>query len=500
MAIDPSIPLQANRNQINPLASVGQVAQLSGNLLQQRALGQQIQANVAASRAFKEATNPQTGQVDYNRLTSLLAGSPAAYNLPQIQGQLTEQQLRRQQLDTSQYELAHQRLQQLGGSLASLATKPDLSADDVVGEARSLVQSGVLDPQQTAAYLSGMPSDPNALRGWLKQHALSVMDAKDAVAASMPTVQAIGAGNRTELINTNPNSQVPYGDIGTIQNGLSPDAASQPVTIFDPTTGAPKVTTRAQLVGAVQGSLPSVGGSGYTGRYPGAVTGGPHGALPGLQAGPSLGQAAGAEVAAKGGADRFNALQSSAGDARNSIQGYDRALQIVDQTRTGPGSSSIADLGGVLTTLGVPIGKSDAENYQSLNKYLANAAGKAAEQAGFSGSDARVSAFFSGQPNAQHMNADSLKEAIQYVKAQQLGVLAKSSAEQQFIQANNNDYTKIPQFETQWNKAYDPEAMYFMSLDPGQQASYVQKLSPADRKALTTHIQQMDQIGAFGSL
>ncbi|MCO4066518.1 hypothetical protein FA101_22380 [Pseudomonas aeruginosa] len=92
MAIDPSIPLQASAGGAqNPLSMLSAAMQLRGANLNQSALNQQIQANQAASAAYQQATDPTTGQIDYNKLTALLANSPAAYNLPQIQAQIAQQ-------------------------------------------------------------------------------------------------------------------------------------------------------------------------------------------------------------------------------------------------------------------------------------------------------------------------------------------------------------------------------------------------------------------------
>ncbi|NRC10864.1 hypothetical protein [Pseudomonas aeruginosa] len=150
-----------------------------------------------------------------------------------------------------------------------------------------------------------------------------------------------------------------------------------------------------------------------------------------------------------------------------------------------------------LESLGLPSDKDANANWQSLNKYLQNAGASAAAQAGYGGTDAGRAVFGEGQPSAKSMNPEALREAIQYVKAQNLGVLAKQGAAQRFIDQNGGDYTKYSQFETRWNKTYNPDAMFYMSLPPEQQTGYIKGLSADKRKKLAESIQKMDMLGAF---
>ncbi|MFF6564649.1 hypothetical protein ACET4V_05735 [Pseudomonas aeruginosa] len=128
MAIDPSIPLQASAGGAqNPLAMLSAAMQLRGANLNQSALSQQIQANQAASAAYQQATDPTTGQIDYNKLTALLANSPAAYNLPQIQAQIAQQKNAQLESQSKQFELARKQVNWLKGGLGSLLNNPGLA-------------------------------------------------------------------------------------------------------------------------------------------------------------------------------------------------------------------------------------------------------------------------------------------------------------------------------------------------------------------------------------
>lgn len=230
------------------------------------------------------------------------------------------------------------------------------------------------------------------------------------------------------------------------------------------------------------------------------ATGGQMGANPGQgsQSGPLLAAPpiGGADVATQA-AQRYSGLVQAAGSVPNAINGYDRALGALANTTSGKGANQIFDVTGVMNTLGIPLGKDEATNYQTLQKYLANAASQAAAASGYTGSDARFEAFTHGQPNAQTMNPTALSEAIKYVKAQQLGVLAKNNAANSFLQQNGNNYSVLPQFETHWSNTYSPDVMYLRSLPPAEQQTWFKAQPQQQQQQIMRSYQGMAGLGAF---
>ncbi|MNN28161.1 hypothetical protein D3C81_1417200 [compost metagenome] len=202
---------------------------------------------------------------------------------------------------------------------------------------------------------------------------------------------------------------------------------------------------------------------------------------------------------AKGGAERFNALQTEAANVRNAVAGYDGALKALDALGTsGPGLDNAMMINGALEAFGLPVNADANANWQTLNKYLSNAGATAAAAAGYGGSDAGRALFGEGQPSAKKMTPQALREAILYVRAQQLGVLAKQGAATAWAEQNGNDYGKYSQFETKWNKAYNPDAMYMESLsDPAAQSRFYNSLSKEKRAALEKSYDAMAGLGAF---
>lgn len=493
MAIDPSIPLQAGAGQTsNPLAMLTGAMALKGQTLQQNALDQQIRANQAASLAYQQATNPQTGQVDYNRLTSLLANSDAAYNLPQIQASIAQQRNAQLENQQKQWDLAQKQVNWLKGGLGSLLNNPNATAQDVISFASTGIKQGFLTPEQAVEEMKSMPQDPAQLQGWIRNLYTQSLDSDAQLNAIRPQTQIVNTGGGQQILNVDPLTGRPT-VAGNLQNTLSPESAAEMVQVTG-ADGTPYLVPKGQLLG--QGAS-AMGGNG---RYPGTPGFNPDaGGVPGgVQSGPRPGQLAGAETASRGAAERFNTLMSDTEGTRNTIAGYDNALSALDNLGTsGPGIGSAMTVKAGLEAFGLTPAGDDTKDWQALHKYLENAANEGARSAGYNGSDAGRAMFRGGQPNADTMNPGALKEAIQYVRAQAAGKLAKQQAAQQFADSNGGDFTKYSQFETAWNKAYNPDAMYLSSLSDEDAAKYLKSLPANKLKSIEKSYDQMSALGAF---
>lgn len=485
MPINPSIPLGIRPPQVNALQSFGQFANLGRNLLEQRALGQQIQSNVAASNALRSAIDPTTGQIDYNKFTTDLANSGVGYNLPQIQSQILQQQLTKQQLTNQQWDLLNKQNDAIRQTVGGLLARPSFGPQDVIKSVASLVSNGMLSPQAAANALSTMPTDPTQIRSWVMSHAAAADRGAQLLTAVKPTIEQVNSGGFTTLVPMAPLTGQPVGTPTVIRNTMTPGEASQTVQVFDPATGTTRLISRAQFAAgnAAGGGTPVSGASPTTSAS----------SAPGFQASPALGQ----EDIAKAAAKRYNDLSQASQQAPIAINGYDRALDVLQNTTSGPGASTGMLITGALNSFGLPVAKNTTENFQTLKKYLANAASQAASASGYSGSDARFDAFQAGQPNPEHMNPEALGDAIRYVRALQQGVVAKFGAEQSYLNAHGGNTSALPQFEEKWSKAFDPDVMELRSLSPSQQVSYIGALSDAKRAKLTSAYKQMHELGAF---
>lgn len=447
---------------------------LKGAMLQQRALDQQFGANQAASQAAQAAIDPATGQIDQAKFAQALSGTPYAYNIPEYLSKF--QQLQNTQLDTQskRFDIAQKQLgfwnSQLGGMMAQGA---NITPQTVMKSLANGVQLGMITPEQAQHYATQVPAGGQELQDWVKNHWISLQGAKEQAAILMPNVQAIDTGGGVNIVPIDPLSGQVKGGITSMVKSLDPATAAQRINVFDPTTGQQGTMPLGATVGGGQGA----GGNG--------------GFLP---TSPTMGQQKIADAAA----ERFNSLTDAANNAPTAINGYDRALEALSAANTsGRAADAKLFIPTILQSLGLQSEGGMAENYQTLKKYLANAGAQAASAAGYSGSDARLASFTSGQPDPEKMNPAALADAINYVKALQSGVLAKSNAAQAYLDANGGNTAKLPTFERKWANAFNPDVMELRNMAPEQQQAYVASLKPEARKKLMDSYRKMAEVGAW---
>jgi hypothetical protein len=494
MPIDSSIALNANApkptNPLQTALSVAQYRQLNAAGLAQQ---QQLDANKATSSAYQQATDPTTGAVDNNKLVGILSQDPAAaYNLPQVIQGINTQKQQQQTLQTGQLDQSIKAQTGLRQGLGSLLTKPDLSPQDVQGFATTQLQAGAITPQVYQAELQSMPQDPQQLRQWVSQHYMSALSGETQLHAMLPQYAQINTGPATVAVNQNP--MAAGGGVGTVgytvQNGLSPSDAASPVTVN--ANGQPTMITKAQFAGA-QGQPPLPQGT------PGAAPAAPAtpGQLPGggFSAAPPLG----ADKIAGDAATRYGNLQQAASQAKPLMQTYDLAADNLKSTIAGKGSSAALNVPALLNTFGIQAGSDEVKNNQLLVNYLNSAADQAASSLGLSGSDSRLAAAKAGQPDPHNMNAPALLESIQHVKGLQQALLDRQQATTNFLSANGNNTSALPQFETKWNQSFNPDVSYIRSLgDPAEQQAAMQKLKASGKLGQwTKDYQAMKALGAF---
>jgi hypothetical protein len=128
MAIDPNIALGVRGIEVaNPLAQYSQIAQIQNaqnqNQLAQFQLGSAQRAeksqNLLAD-AYSQATDPETGKIDYNKLTGLVAAGGGGAQIPGIQKSRLEFETAQTTQQKAQSDLLDAKLKQSRGFLDTL--------------------------------------------------------------------------------------------------------------------------------------------------------------------------------------------------------------------------------------------------------------------------------------------------------------------------------------------------------------------------------------------
>jgi hypothetical protein len=464
MPLDPSIPLQGQMPQNNFL----QPLQQASTIMQLRGQQMQIGANQALANAYQQSVNPD-GSVDFGKLQTIAAQNGAGAFLPEFMGKIAAQRNQQQQYDTSVLDMNIKKLQQIRGALGSLMNDPDMGKNDmssqIISNMSELVRNGVLPMDRALQEIQNVPSDPKQQAMYIKQHFLNSLSGEAKMQALLPKVQTVDTGGQVNVLNTNPMSGE-TNVTGVIGKTLTPGEASSNVTYTDPTTGRQyTITKKQQLEGVGQGGV-----NGYTGR-PGSA-GQPSGLLTGL--GPSE------QSALTGMGSTSNAaaqtLHNAASDAPMRINLLNQARDVLQGiAATGPSTDQWNHIKSWLNNFGPSFLGSDPRqiaNYDEFKKILTNYASSVSGSLG-TGTDARLNAAVTG-----NANPNISKLANEDILAKTIAAEKMRAAQDYAFQQSGLTTDKFNKWQSQWNKAVDPNLFVFNSMSPAQRQVFVKRMNP----------------------
>lgn len=514
MPLDTNIPLQAQAPQFNPLQMALQAAQFRAYNANGMAAQQQLTANQATSRAYQQSVDPTTGQLDTNKLSSALAADPdAAYNYASVMKGVQDMKQSQQTYDRGQIGLNNDQIDNAKKAYTYTAQRfgtldpndPQFSAK-LLGVAADTVKYGHVDPQVVISSLSNVPQDPAGRAAWLQRSIASAKDAAGQLDSIAPKPTQVDNGATKQYVDTNPISNP--GIVGTtIQNQLSPESATSPVSVMGP-NNTPGVVPRGEMWnGGVSGAgTPQI-------NIPPLPTGSnPQGAG---QAAPMPGQAAPAQSAPAGPAhfvatgtpmgvadsnqgnvstvnNHWTALNNDTNNAQTNIGIAQNIKAYADQALTGKQGDKLAAANGILSIFGQG-GQTDLQTATDLlQKNMARLSLTSRQGAG--GTDAAGALATAANPHGT-MTAEAIKDAADQV----IGAQRMALSQQQLLQPFklNNDVAGYQATLSKFNQAADPRVWQFQSMTPEQRASFKAGMSPADQQAFSNKIRTLEGMGAI---
>lgn len=483
-AIDPSIPLGIKPPQAG-LAQLGQTVDTARGLIGLQSASQQLGANQIISQAYQQATDPQTGQVDFGKLQALATQGGAGAFLPEFMAKIAAQRNQQLSYDTGKLELALKQQTDIRNRIGSLMSSPSYGKGDmsneIINAMGQALAAGTLDPKIAQQEVASIPADPAAQAEWIKQHFLNSISGEAKIQAMLPQGSVLNTGGNQLLLNRDPltgRSTV----ASTVQNTLTPGEATTEVQGVTP-EGTPYTVTRAQRLQQMQGAgTPTVGQPGYTGRFPGADQGGaasanglPTGALQtGLSPAQQASQSAGATAQAGQSATAAQTLHNAAADAPMRINLLTQARDVLSGINTGPGTDWRNQAKSFFNALAPDTAKAigwtgNVKDYDEFKKILTNYASSVSGAVG-TGTDARLNAAVTGNANpniSKLANDDILVKTIAAEKMR--------AAQDYAWQNSGNSPDKFNQWQSQWNKVVSPDAFVFVEMNSEQQKSFLER-------------------------
>jgi hypothetical protein len=499
MPLDTSIALQAQAPQFNPLQMALQAAQFRAYNANGLAAQQQLNANMATSRAYQASVDPTTGQLDTNKLSSALASEPdAAFNYGATMKSVMDARQAQQTYDRGQIGLNNDQIDNARKAYTYTAQQfGKLDPSDPQFESKLLkvasdtVEFGHVDPKVVISSLSNVPPDAAGRAAWLQRGIAAAKDAAGQLESITAKPTQVNDGMTKRYLDTNAITNP--GIVGTtVQNQLSPESATAPVSVMGP-GNTPGVVPRGEMWNAPP--LPSSG--------PTTPNGPDKTYLPGQAPPPSgpahfvaTGTPMGVADSNAGNVDTVNKHWASVGNDANNAQTNIGIAQNIkayaDKALTGKQSDKLAAVNGILSIFGQG-GQTDISTATDLlQKNMARLSLTSRQGAG--GTDAAGALATAANPHGT-MTAEAIKDAADQV----IGAQKMAIAQQQLLQPYklSNDVAGYQTALSKFNQAADPRVWQFQGMDAQQRAKFKAGMSPADQKAFSNKIRTLEGIGAI---
>jgi hypothetical protein len=429
-----------------------------------------------------------------------------------------------QSVQANNIKLATERFGIVNSAAAGILSDPNLGKADVTKKLWDtlgrLTKGDAMTAQHAVQFMQQFPADPQAQRQAIEAVHAQTLSAWERGKAYLGTVEGVGTGGGTKLVQQPAYGGAPPRDIGYIPNTLQPDARTVNANPNDPNYGrettmgvygnppiqppaqAPQAPARAPRqvpAPAPSGTMPPVEGAPSRAKVPSSakVVGDEEGVKSGLYEAPTFNDrfsaarpvtalAPGEADALKGAAASYNDAMVNAGKFSNRVNPLRQAIPILEkmkETEVGPTSERWNDIKSTAVTLGAGklagIDPEKIKDYNELKKYFTQYASQAAATLGPKTNDGLATAVTSN-PNV-HMDKLSATElakvALGIERMQQAAALEFND----LVQAGKAQPGTFNRFMLQWATRQDPRAFVYDIMDKkGQEA--VRKLPEAERE------------------
>lgn len=481
--VDYSIAAKVQPPKFDPMATATQAIQLGQGMLSNRLLGQEVAGKIARGQAAQGAIDPNTGQFDPDAYMRNLRADPnGAQFAPEAAVQAQQQRLAQVQTITA---AAAQKREQLGlsldqGKVLSAGMLPFIqqfttpgkdgktptpTKDDFVSTISSVLAAmgQGADPNvitRAADLVKNAKDDPQALMQTARNLALLGNPTPETISAVLgsPVQTDTGPGvvvTRTPTLGGAP--QV----AGVLDKGLSPSDENTPAYTYTDKAGVQHVVTKRAAAAAPSGASPPAG----------IESGAPYGVAEGL----------------KGQAEESHRMAQTWHDAADTAKTTKAQLEnLRDQVgrfTSGPKATWSYRVNALATQLGVatPKMKDEAAAQEEWNKLASQFINGQVGAIGGGGTDSKLAAAMHGSPN-ELMTSQGVTGVLALMEGLEDAKIAKQDAWQKWLDHGHTPDT-AQQFDTQWNKLFNPRVFQAQYMSPAQRANMLRGMSADERKS-----------------
>jgi hypothetical protein len=215
MALNPSISLGVKGLELaNPLAQYGQIAAIQGaqnqNQLAQYQLGAAQRAEAtqnALADAYSQSIDPDTGAINYNKLTGLLAKGGGGSQIPgiektrrEIEAAALAAKKTQVEIEKNQFDLQDKKLKFAWNAVGSASTP-----QDAIQKISEGVKNGIFDMKSASTDIQQLQNmTPEQYQQYRVQKVMGILDAKDKLGFMLPKTARQDIGGQIVSIQDNP--------------------------------------------------------------------------------------------------------------------------------------------------------------------------------------------------------------------------------------------------------------------------------------------------------
>lgn len=460
----------------------------------------------------------------------------------EFQNRLLANQKNQQEVQANNIKLATERFKTINDAAAGILSDPELGKTDVTKKLWDtlgrLTKGDAMTAQHAVQFMQQFPTDPQQQRQAIQNVHAQTLGAWERGKAYLGTVEGVGTGGGTKLIQQPAYGGAPPRQIGYIENTLQPNEkgidsnpnspnygrettmgvyGDRPIQL--PPAAAPAAPVRAPRAApapAPAGAMPPVEGAPGRAKVPSSakVVGDDEGVKSGIYDAPSFNDRfSAARPVTKLAPGEVAPLEAASKDyiaARDFNNNFDTAkiplqmaiplVEKLGKTGSGPGQETIQHIKAFAQTMGLPVpNEKSITNYAEAKKYLSQNAAMAAPP----GTNVpSVVAAFESNPNLQQPNqatAELAKTLYGLARMRRASYLAFEDAQKK-ENLPANSYSKW--VSKNWSNQYDVRGFMADLMTPEQRAELTKSVKPGTElaKRIRSSVDLAKKLNLFGDV
>jgi hypothetical protein len=393
----------------------------------------------------------------------------------EFQNQLLENRQKQQSVEANNIKLATERFKTINDAASGILSDPELGKTDVTKKLWDtlgrLTKGDAMTAQHAVQFMQQFPTDPVRQREAIQGVHAQTLGAWERGKAYLGTVEGVGTGGGTKLIQQPAFGGAPPREIGYIPNTLSPQTTQVNPDLsqsYVGGTGNPPIQLpSAPAAAPARASRPA----------PAAATPAtPKAAPQPVMSAPAPGEAEAKTKAGGAGGAMLADERVRASNFRREVYPLEQAIPALERlgkTGTGPGTEEVNKIKSFLQSVGVPgIDVNKIKDFDEAHKYLTDWV----TANGDSSTNDKLAAAFASNASTKISNA----AAVDVAKAA-LSLRRMKQAQLEEFEASGLPESQYGKWAAKWNREQDPRVYGWDYMNDSQKKAFLQSVTGPKR-------------------